>query len=831
MTLKKALFQADFFDEKKRSLPFTRKTRILLCALSFVIYIVLFLFTCTLFGHGMAMLAIIPVIASAWLYGMLPGVGTALLTLPVTYLLYNLSDTWANTAEALVFGSAGLVVVGIVVGRLRETSLRLKTEIIERSRVEEELKKHQDELGQMIRQKTEELQDTTEKLEYFIEASLDPIIICDEKGIVTRINNAFVDMIGYEAKEVAYKTLNDFILTTVGTYETSAGELINIGPEEIEDTLGSIMRLFEVGRLHNCKLYFTSKAGKAIPSTTNTVLIYNEDGEMTGSFGIVQDITEQRKSELSLIKAKEEAEAANYAKSAFLANMSHEIRTPMNGIIGFTDMLMNTELNGEQDDFAKTIKRSGEALLSLINDILDFSKIEAGKINIEEIDFDVEMLAYDVCEIVKPRLLSKDVEILCRIDDNLPAIVNGDPHRFRQVLINLMGNAAKFTEKGEIELSLHTEHEVDGRILIVAKIRDTGIGIPEGQLENIFDVFEQVDGSTTRKYGGSGLGLSICKKIAVLMGGDIRVKSREEEGSTFIFSSWVNESKEKDSERLAPISLVGKKVLITDDNQTNLDILNYVMETAGIIVTVCSDGEETVKTVSEAYEKNDPFDICVLDIMMPGMSGNDMARQIREKHGNSMPLLAFSSSIDDSAKSCEEAGFNGFLPKPINRTKLFKMMVRLIFQAGEPIKNNLSENTIITQHSMQEDAKHSISILMAEDNAVNQKLILKLLTKAGYHVTVANNGREAVDLFLSDPGKYDIIIMDIQMPELNGFDATIILREKGFKDIPIIAVTANALIGDRNKCIASGMDDYISKPIKREVVFKMIKKWVIEKIH
>jgi len=830
MTPKKALFPADLFDEKKRSLPYTRHIRVLLSSLSFVLYVVLYLTISEATGRAVPMLAVIPVIASARLYGLLPGIGTAVITLPMNQLLSKIQNISPSSNENLLIGTAGLIVVGIVIGRLRETSQKLKTEIMERSRVEEELKKHQSELDLMILEKTEEIQNTNEKLEYLIEASLDPIVISGETGEIVRINEAFLEMVAFSEEDVLGKALNDYIITMVGTYETTSGELVNIGPKLIEESKGSIFKLFETGKLHNWEVYIVNKEGRAIPSTVNTVLTYNKKGEISGSFGVLHDITDQRKSELNLIKAKEEAEAANHAKSAFLANMSHEIRTPMNGVIGFTDMLLNTALDSEQDDFAKTIKRSGEALLSLINDILDFSKIEAGKISIEEIDFDVEMLAYDVCEIIKPRLLSKDVEILCRIDDNLPATVKGDPHRFRQVLINLLGNAAKFTEKGEVELSLHVEHEFEDRILIVAKIRDTGIGIPEEQLEDIFDVFQQVDGSTTRKYGGSGLGLSISKKIAVLMGGDISVVSQAGEGSTFIFSSWVNKSEEKVSERLTPISLFGKKILITDDNQTNLDILHYIMNGVGMIVTACSNGEETIKTVVESFEKDDPFDICVFDIMMPGKSGYDVAREVREKYGSSIPLLAFSSSIDDSAQSCEEAGFNGFLPKPVNRTKLFKMMVRLIFQAGEPKEQNRPEAKILTQHSMQEDAKHSISILLAEDNPVNQKLIVKLLTKAGYHVQVANNGREAVDLFISEPEKYDIIIMDIQMPELNGLDATKMLREKGFKDIPIIAVTANALVGDRDKCIAAGMDDYISKPIKREVVFQMIKKWVIEKI-
>jgi PAS domain S-box-containing protein len=777
----------------------------------------------------MAMLAIIPVMTASWLYGLWPGVLTAILTLPLSYLLYSLNNMQPASDTSLVFGTIGLIVIGLVLGRMRDISQLLSQEVIERRCIEKELEKHKDGMSEIIQQKTDALQSTNEKLEYLIESSLDPIIISDNSTCITRANNAFMKLLGYSAQELIGEPLNNYMIMDPGSYETNTGEFIEIFQKDIDAAKEKLAELFDTGSARNWSSWVKTKERKIIPVITSVVLIYNDKNEITGSFGILHDITAQRKNELELIKAKEASEEANQAKSAFLANMSHEIRTPMNGVIGFTDLLLNSKLDNEQIDFAQTIKRSGEALLSLINDILDFSKIEAGKTIIEEIDFDIEMLAYDVCEIIKPRISSKKVEILCRIEDNLPAQVKGDPHRFRQILINLLGNAAKFTQKGEIELSLHVEKELENRILIIAKVRDTGIGIPEEKIKTIFDVFEQVDGSTTRKYGGSGLGLSICKKIAAFMDGDITVESKPDIGSTFIFSSWLKTSENKRLKRLAPISLSGKKVLISDDNQANLDILNHVLTSAGIIVTACSSGEETIKTIVESSEKNDPFDMCILDIMMPGMNGHALAKMLRGKYSISTPLLAFSSSIDDSAKSCEKSGFNGFLPKPINRVKLFRMMEGMLFEAKEQKKHKLTEARFITQHSMKENAKLSSSILVAEDNPVNQKLILKLLTKAGYFVSIAEDGKEAVNMFESEPDKYDIILMDIQMPELNGFDSTKLLREKGFEDIPIIAMTANALKGDREKCLEAGMNDYISKPIKREVVFEMLKKWVIEK--
>jgi two-component system sensor histidine kinase/response regulator len=819
----------DNLNKKTGPLPDTKDIRVLLCILSLAIYMLCFELISHSLGRGMAMLAIIPVMTVGGLYGMRPGVCAAVLTLPISLLLYSLHETNPVSTTSLVFGTLGLVLAGSVIGRMRDISQLLRREVIERHRVEKELNEYQEGLANTILHKTEELKATNEQLEYLIEASLDPIVITDKENIVARANNAFLELLGYSSQEVFGQPMNSYFITSLGSYESNLGEVINISQKDMDEIINEIAELLEKGRYHNFPSYLINKEGKAVLLTSNIVLFYDKNNEQSGSFGILHDMTEQRKNEIELIKAKEAAEEANLAKSAFLANMSHEIRTPMNGVIGFTDLLLNSELNNEQIDFAQTIKRSGEALLSLINDILDFSKIEAGKTSLEDIEFDIEMLAYDVCEIIKPRVSSKNIEMLCKIDDNLPAQVKGDPHRFRQVLINLLGNAVKFTKKGEIELSLHVEKELEDRILIITKVRDTGIGIPADKAKNIFDVFQQVDGSTTRKYGGSGLGLSICKKIAAFMDGDITVESKPDIGSTFIFSAWLYKSENKKLKRLPPVSLSGKKVLISDDNQANLDILNHVLTSAGIIVTACSSGEETIKTIVESSEKNDPFDMCILDIMMPGMNGHVLAKMLRKKYSVSTPLLAFSSSIDDSAASCAKSGFNGFLPKPINKAKLFRIMEGMLFEAREQKKHKLPETRFITQHSMKENAKLSTSILVAEDNPVNQKLILKLLTKAGYPVSIAKDGKEAVNMFESEPDKYDIIIMDIQMPELNGFDSTKLLREKGFEDIPIIAMTANALKGDREKCLEAGMNDYMSKPIKREVVFEKLRKWVIEK--
>ncbi len=519
------------------------------------------------------------------------------------------------------------------------------------------------------------------------------------------------------------------------------------------------------------------------------------------------------------------AEEANRAKSQFLANVSHEVRTPLNAVIGFTDMLIDTSLSESQLDYAQTIRNSGEALLTLINDILDFSKIEAGELELESIDFSPELLAYDVCEWIRPKIGDKPIELVCSFDEHVPPYLKGDPVRFQQVLTNLLGNAPKFTESGEIGLHIGVDEEKDGKLLIHVKVTDTGIGIPEEKLSTIFDPFRQADGSTTRKYGGTGLGLSISRKLARMMGGDVWAESEVGMGSTFHFTAWLERSAKAVSWQEATAVLAGKLVLIVDDNQANLDMLANALKSAGMRVSDLRNGMEVLQTLERAIVAGNPFDCCIIDIHMPGMSGYDVARAIRaasDSRISQLPLIAASYLGEKDPDLFSQVGFNQAIIKPVRREKLFHIL-------GEIFASDRHEKPAPTVDRTARSAdsyeKISARILVAEDNPVNQKLVRIMLEKLGCEVVLAENGRVAVEAYKNDPYGFDLVFLDIQMPEMDGFAALEKLREMGCT-IPIVAMTAHAMQEHKDECIQAGMDDYVTKPIRKIELLKVLKRHI-----
>ena len=681
--------------------------------------------------------------------------------------------------------------------------------------------RRQDEIGSLARslnamagrlkKSSQELQDMAQEYKNIFDNAVEGIFQSSFQGRFIKANNALVSMLGYDSFEDLDATVRDIRQQVY--LNSNDRETLDRHLTERKQVTGFRTRL----RRKDDSIVWVEINAHVMEDTGGGAIIE----------GMVLDITGR----LAREKADEDkktAEAASRAKSEFLANMSHEIRTPLNAVMGLTGLMMRTDLTERQQDYLQKITTSSQSLLSVINDILDFSKIEAGHLELEHSDFSLYEILSNISEIFGYMAHEKDIELLIHIDEHVPPALRGDPVRLGQILNNLASNALKFTEQGEIVITVAPAHEQQppdsDRVLLEFSVHDTGIGIEADRLAALFDSFTQADASITRRYGGTGLGLAICRKLSRLMGGDIRVTSEPGKGSTFSFTaSFVRQTIENFTPR-TPLDLRGLKILIVDDNRTARDILLAVIHSFQMEAVAAASGEEALEVLEQA---DPPFDLVLLDWKMPGLNGIETATRIR--HGSTIkkaPMICMMSAYgrSDLLKETDKSLLDGFLHKPINQSLLFDTIMG-IFGRDSDMSERLGRSRTDDGISEIQTNLDGASVLLVEDNRINQEVAKEWMESRGIRVTVAENGREALERLEQE--RFHAVLMDVQMPEMDGFEASRRIRTmEEFADLPIIAMTAHALKGDREKCLEAGMNDYLTKPIDPPQLFTVLGKWV-----